>query len=49
MSTIAAPGRSSAGIGQLTAESRSAEVDRETLVYRRFGNDITEAPPLLCL
>ncbi|HTS74436.1 MAG TPA: alpha/beta hydrolase [Gaiellaceae bacterium] len=36
-------------INQLTAENRRAEVDGETFVYRRFGNDGTEAPPLLCL
>jgi pimeloyl-ACP methyl ester carboxylesterase len=35
--------------GQLTAENRSVEVDGETLVYRRFGNEQTDAPPLVCL
>jgi hypothetical protein len=35
--------------GQRTAENRRAEVDGETFVYRRFGNDGTDAPPLLCL
>jgi pimeloyl-ACP methyl ester carboxylesterase len=34
---------------QLTAENRSVEVDGETLVYRRFGNAQTDAPPLVCL
>jgi len=37
------------GGGQLTAENRRAEIDGATLVYRRFGNDGTDAPPLLCL
>ena len=37
------------GVGQLTAENRRAEVGGETFVYRRFGNDATDAPPLLCL
>jgi pimeloyl-ACP methyl ester carboxylesterase len=37
------------GGGQLTAENRRAEVGGETFVYRRFGNDATESPPLLCL
>jgi pimeloyl-ACP methyl ester carboxylesterase len=36
-------------MSQLTAESRAAEVDGETLVYRRFGAGETGAPPLLCL
>jgi pimeloyl-ACP methyl ester carboxylesterase len=35
--------------GQLTAENLSVEVDGETLVFRRFGNSETDAPPLLCL
>src|SRR5207245_274354 len=34
---------------QLTAENRSIEVGGDTLVYRRFGNTQTNAPPLLCL
>jgi pimeloyl-ACP methyl ester carboxylesterase len=33
----------------LTARNRSVEVDGATLVYRRFGNAESEAPPLLCL
>jgi pimeloyl-ACP methyl ester carboxylesterase len=32
----------------LTAGNRSVEVDGETLVYRRFGNGESDAPPLLC-
>jgi len=35
--------------GQVTAPNRSVVVDGETLVYRRFGNTTTDAPPLLCL
>ena len=34
---------------QLTAENRSVEVDAAMLVYRRFGNEQTDAPPLVCL
>jgi len=34
---------------QPTAENRSIEVGGDTLVYRRFGNTQTNAPPLLCL
>ena len=37
------------GPGQLTAENRRAEIDGGTFVYRRFGKDGTEAPPLVCL
>jgi len=33
----------------LTAGNRSIEVDGEMLVYRRFGNTESQAPPLLCL
>jgi pimeloyl-ACP methyl ester carboxylesterase len=49
MSTIAAPNPPSTSVNQLTAENRAAEVDGETFVYRRFGSDRTDAPPLLCL
>jgi pimeloyl-ACP methyl ester carboxylesterase len=34
---------------QLTAANRSVDVDGDTLVYRRFGNEQTDAPPLVCL
>src|SRR6476660_8521412 len=34
---------------QLTAENRSVEIDGAALVYRRFGKEQTDAPPLLCL
>jgi pimeloyl-ACP methyl ester carboxylesterase len=33
----------------LTAANRSIEIDAATLVYRRFGEAETDAPPLLCL
>lgn len=33
----------------LTAENRSVEIDSATLVYRRFGNRETSAPPLVML
>jgi pimeloyl-ACP methyl ester carboxylesterase len=33
----------------LTARNRSVDVDGATLVYRRFGNAESVAPPLLCL
>jgi pimeloyl-ACP methyl ester carboxylesterase len=36
-------------VGQLTAPNLSANVLGETFVYRRFGDDGTDAPPLLCL
>ena len=49
MSTTAAPKQPAASVNQLTAENRAAEVDGETFVYRRFGSDRTDAPPLLCL
>ena len=35
--------------GQLTAENQSIQVDGDVLVYRRFGNERTDAPPLVCL
>src|SRR5690348_15920431 len=45
--------RAASGAGdsgsQLTAENRSVEIDGATLVYRRFGNEQTDAPPLVCL
>jgi pimeloyl-ACP methyl ester carboxylesterase len=34
---------------QLTAANRSIEIDGATLVYRRFGDQQAEAPPLVCL
>jgi pimeloyl-ACP methyl ester carboxylesterase len=35
--------------GQLRAANRSVAVDGDSLVYRRFGNGQTDAPPLVCL
>src|SRR3954447_19455370 len=35
--------------GQLTAENRSIQIDGDSFVYRRFGNEQTDAPPLICL
>ena len=34
---------------QLTAENLSLEVGEVSFVYRRFGNEQTDAPPLVCL
>ncbi len=34
---------------QLTAKNRSVDVDGDSLVYRRFGDGQTDAPPLVCL
>ncbi len=34
---------------QLTAASRSVDIDGATLVYRRFGNPETDSPPPVCL
>ena len=34
---------------QLTAENRSIQVDGDSFVYRRFGNEQTDAPPLIGL
>jgi hypothetical protein len=34
---------------QLTAPNLSIEVDRDTFVYRRYGNTKRDTPPLLCL
>jgi hypothetical protein len=33
----------------LSTENRSIDIDGATLVYRRFGDSETEAPPLVCL
>jgi pimeloyl-ACP methyl ester carboxylesterase len=33
----------------LTAQNRSVEIDAATLVYRRFGDSQSDAPPLVCL
>ncbi len=34
---------------QLTVANRSIQIDEDSLVYRRFGDDRTDAPPLICL
>jgi pimeloyl-ACP methyl ester carboxylesterase len=34
---------------QLTAENRSVQIDGDSFVYRRFGDDHTDAPPLIGL
>jgi pimeloyl-ACP methyl ester carboxylesterase len=34
---------------QLAAENRSVEIDGATLVFRRFGTERADAPPLVCL
>ena len=34
---------------QLSAPNRSIHVDGDSLVYRRFGNERMDAPPLVCL
>ena len=36
-------------VSAATAANRSVEIDTATLVYRRFGNPDTDAPPLVCL
>jgi pimeloyl-ACP methyl ester carboxylesterase len=35
--------------GQLTAANRSIQIDGDSLSYRRFGNEQTDAPPLVFL
>jgi pimeloyl-ACP methyl ester carboxylesterase len=34
---------------QLTVANQPIQIDGDTLVYRRFGNEQTDAPPLICL
>src|SRR3954471_11089581 len=34
---------------QLTAANQSIQIDGDSLSYRRFGNEQTDAPPLICL
>ena len=34
---------------QLSTPNRSIHVDGDSLMYRRFGNEQTDAPPLVCL
>jgi pimeloyl-ACP methyl ester carboxylesterase len=52
MTTTDQPGRDTrtADAGsQLTAENRFVQIDGDSFVYRRFGNDQTDAPPLIGL
>jgi pimeloyl-ACP methyl ester carboxylesterase len=51
MSTTEVPRQTSAPATETarTAPNRSIEIDGATLVYRRFGNPETDAPPLLLL
>src|SRR5689334_7472163 len=46
---IARPTGAPANETAITAANRSVEIDGATLVYRRFGNAETDAPPLLFL
>ena len=34
---------------QLTAANQSIQIDGDSFSYRRFGNEQTDAPPLICL
>jgi hypothetical protein len=43
------PSSTSDAGNQTEAENRSIDVAGDSLVYRRFGNAQTDAPPLLCL
>jgi pimeloyl-ACP methyl ester carboxylesterase len=38
-----------ATVSALAAENRKVEIDGATLLYRRFGDGESEAPPLVCL
>jgi pimeloyl-ACP methyl ester carboxylesterase len=50
MATTGELSRDTTGYGsQLTAENRSIQIDGDSFVYRRFGNEQTDAPPLVCL
>ena len=50
MTATQAPTREkAAAVSQLTAPNRSVDVGGDTFVYRRFGEQRTDAPPLLCL
>src|SRR5947209_8309824 len=37
------------GGSQLTAANESIQIDGDSFSYRRFGNEQTDAPPLICL
>src|SRR4051794_13353745 len=50
MTTTGELSRDTTGYGsQLTAENQAIKIDGASFVYRRFGNEQTDAPPLVCL
>src|SRR3954464_10074451 len=50
MTTTGELSRETTGYGsQLTAENQAIQIDRDSFVYRRFGNDQTDAAPLIGL
>ncbi len=50
MTTTGELSRDTTGYGsQLTAENQAIQIDGDSFVYRRFGNDQTDAPPLIGL
>ena len=54
MTTTVAPGRDTAAptqapASQLTVANRSIRIDGDSFVYRRFGNEQADAPPLVFL
>jgi pimeloyl-ACP methyl ester carboxylesterase len=50
MTTTGELSRDTTGYGsQLTAENQAIQIDGDSFVYRRFGNEQTDAPPLICL
>ena len=50
MTTTGELSRDTTGYGsQLTAENQAIQIDGDSFVYRRFGSDQTDAPPLIGL
>jgi pimeloyl-ACP methyl ester carboxylesterase len=50
MATTGELSRDTTGYGsQLTAENQAIQIDGDSFVYRRFGNDHNDAPPLIGL
>src|SRR3954463_8563089 len=50
MTTTGELSRDTTGYGsQLTAENQAIQIDGDSFAYRRFGNDQTDAPPLIGL
>src|SRR3954463_16377155 len=50
MTTTGELSRDTTGYGsQLTAKNEAIQIDGDSFVYRRFGNDQTDAPPLIGL